>query len=409
MSDQTIRTTRPAGRQAGFAQGLVLTTQSILPTLGVMLLVPSMPLIFAEYGQMAGAAFWIPTLLTAPALCIALFSPVAGSVSALFGRRGPLIAALTIYGLAGMAPMLLKPFEAVLASRILLGVAEAGIMTLSVTMISDYFEGAQRARWLSLISTLATASAVAFVALAGVMADIWGWRGPLAVYALSLMFAPAMLWLTWEPKPETATKAPKTQLDGRLKAHLALAGLVTLVGGVLFYSLVLQLGLMLGAVGTTNPGRIGLLSGLASLGTIFGSLTFWRVSTWPVSRLLFLEFVVIGAAMIVIGPAQTETQIVAATFAGLFGCGLMMPTMMTWTLNGLPFEARALGAGVFQATFIVGQFASAMAIAVLSTEVVHSYLGAIAAIGVFALAMAALGAAAVLIRRSGSARPRTAI
>lgn len=83
-----------AQREADWPQGLTLLTQQALPTMGPLLLVPVIPLIIREYGAMPGAAYWVPSLLTVPALCMALFAGAAGAVGDRIGRRGPLIAAL---------------------------------------------------------------------------------------------------------------------------------------------------------------------------------------------------------------------------------------------------------------------------------------------------------------------------
>ena len=70
----TTSTTAPAtpDRQANWVQATTLLVQQALPTMGPLLLVPVVPLIMAEYGSMPGAAYWVPSLLTVPALCMAL-------------------------------------------------------------------------------------------------------------------------------------------------------------------------------------------------------------------------------------------------------------------------------------------------------------------------------------------------
>lgn len=380
-------------RHAGWPQGVLLAAQGVLPTMGALLLVPVAPLLFAEFGGMAGANYWIPAMLTAPALCIALLSPVAGWLGDLLGRRILLIAALTIYGLAGMAPIILGDFMSILTSRVVLGLCEAVIITLSATLIGDYFVGKPRDRWLAMISTLASLSAVVFLALAGAIGAAYGWRAVTGVYGLSLLFVPAMLLLTWEPQRTVQATSIAALADPTPRfpwKHMSITAAAALFGGVLFYTLVIQQGLALSALGVLDPGRLGLLTSIASLATPIGTLAFWRVSHWRTPLLLAVEFGLIGAACAAIGLVQTDIQFTIAAFAGLFGCGLLMPTLISWTIRSLPFSARGRGTGIFQSAFMLGQFVSSLLIAFLTQSFGGDILHSFVLVGIAAIVVAVL-------------------
>ena len=407
----TIRTGAPAAaggeRQAGFAQGLPLVVQAALPTMGAILLVPVVPLIAAEYGRLPGAAYLIPMLLTIPGLCIALFSVPAGFLGDRVGRRAPLIAALAIYGVMGMAPMVLGDIRAVLAARFVLGMTEAVIITLSATMLADYFTGATRDRWLASISAIASLSAVAFLLAAGQIGAAWGWRAVTAVYGLSLLIVPAMMFLTWEPdsrrEQAAATAAGRVAFPWR---HMAGTGAVTLFGSVLFYTLAIQQSMGLAELGLTDPGRIGALSAIATLANPLGTLLFWRVAHLRPSTLLAGEFLLLGAAFVGMSQATTDVQFTAATFAGSFAAGMLLPTLLTWTMRGLPFVVRARGTGIWQTLFALGLFLSGLLVPFLARNLVDGVLPAFGAIGIAAIAAAIAAAALRLASRSSDGGPR---
>lgn len=379
-------------RQARWPQGMILAAQSIFPTMGTLLLVPVIPLLFRQFGTIANADYWIPVLLTVPALCIALLSPVAGWSGDRFGRRPILLGALMVYGFAGIAPVLLDSFQAILVSRVLLGICEAVIITLSATMIGDHFEGKARERWLAVISTIASLSAIVFLGAAGLLGNALGWRGPFWLYALSLLFVPAMLLLTWERKPASAPpvtgcRSGPAQFPWR---HMAITAVTTLFGSTLFYGLVMQQGLALAALGLTDPARIGLLTSFASLGSPIGTVAFWRISTWPAARLLTLEFLLIGAAYVAIGWIGTDVEFAIAAFIGLFGCGLLLPTLITWTMRSLPHDVRGRGTGIFQSVFAFGQFATGLLLPFLTHQLTGNLLASFAAVGLVAIAIGLL-------------------
>jgi MFS family permease len=387
-------------RVAAWPQGLLLAAQAMLPTMGAMLLVPVVPLLIAEFGQTPNAQYLIPAILTMPALCIALLSPLAGWLGDRMGRRNLLIGALCFYGLAGMSPLLLHGIWAVISSRVVLGICEALIITLSATLIGDYFVGKPRDRWLAMISTIASLSAVVFLAVAGAVGAAFGWRWVTAVYGLSILFVPAMLLLSWEPKRGPVPAQPS---EGPVEAfpwnHMVVTGLTSLFGGTLFYSLVIQQGIALSSLGVQDPARLGLLTALASLANPVGTLVFWRVSHWRASLLLAIEFAIIGSACVVIGFVQTDIQFAMAAAMGLFGCGLLLPTLISWTMRSLPFSGRARGTGIFQSMLMLGQFVSGVLLALLTTSISGSILKSFAVIGAAALLAALVAAATLRTRR----------
>ena len=385
--------TRP--RQAGVLQGSILVGQSVFPAMGAVLLVPVVPLLFREYGQMAHAQYLIPALLTVPGLCIALFSPLVGWLVDRLGRRPLLILGLLFYGAAGIAPIFLTGFGAVLASRVVLGLGDAIIIVVTAVMVGDYFEGDRRARWLALFGTVAAVGAAVFLALGGMLGDAFGWRGAVSVYALSLVFIPAMLLYTWEqPAPAPVLGGTEQPAATGLAQHLVVTGITTLFGAVLFYTLVLQQGLALAALGTVDPGRLGMLTAIASLGNPIASLVFRRFTSQPVTTMLAAAFGLIGVGLGLIGWVVNDLVFTAAAFIGLFGAGLLLPTLLTWTMRSLPFGQRGKGTAVFQSAFAAGQFGSSMIVPFVAGRLSGSISAAFAVLGAFAMTAAVVAALA---------------
>jgi MFS family permease len=343
-----------------------------------------------EYGDIAGASYLVPSLLTVPALCIALFAVAAGFLGDKLGHRRVLIAALCFYGLTGVAPVLLTNFYPILASRALLGLCEAAIITLSATLIGDYFRGSDRDRWLGFIATTASLSAVVFAGISGVLGDAMGWRGPVLVYGLAVLFIPAMLLLTWEPEPRQSETS--TETEAFPWRHMAGVVATTLAGGILFYSVTVQQGMALASLGIERPSSIGFLSALTSLGVPIGTLVFVRLSHLRTAALLAGEFLLFGLAFLGISQATSYEWFAIAAFAGLLAAGMLLPTLITWTMRGLSHSVRGRGTGMFQSTFALGQFASGLVIPALAQNVTGSVLGAFGLLGIVALGIAIIAA-----------------
>ena len=127
-------------------------------------------------------------MLTVPALVIGITAPFAGMIVDALDRKRLLIIALLGYAVAGTAPLYLPSLGAIIASRVLVGVCEAAIMTCCTTLITDYWSGARRSRYLSLQVLVATLSATVFLGLGGLLGTA-GWRAPFWLYAVAARLA----------------------------------------------------------------------------------------------------------------------------------------------------------------------------------------------------------------------------
>lgn len=350
------------GVKAGFAQGLALLLPATTAVMGILLLVPVAPQMMQAFADTPGVAFLVPVLLTLPGLCIALFSPVAGLLGDRLGRRRLLLGAMLVYGLAGMAPMVLSDIYQILASRVLVGLCEALIMTLSTTLIGDLFTGQVRERWLSSQTAVASISALLFLALGGLLGR-QGWQAPFLIYGLAWPMALAVFLLVREPVRGTRLVPGWSALPGR---HVLLTSVTTILAAILFYTIQIHVSTVLPHFGVTDPARIGLFSAAASIGTPVGSLIFWAVAKRDVRLLLGVEFALMAAAFLGMARSPDAIWFIAAAFAGQMAAGLLLPTLLTWAMSPLAFEVRGRGMGVWQSSFAIGQFLSALVVPALS-------------------------------------------
>src|SRR4051795_7445525 len=197
------------GRAAGRAQAVVLLLASCLGVLGAVLLAPVLPDIEDAFAGTAGVHALTPIVLTAPALVIGLTAPFAGRVVDRIGRKRLLVAALVVYAFVGTAPLWLPSLQLIVASRVLVGLTEAVIMTCCTTLLADYFHGAQRERYFGLQVVCTTVAATVFFGLGGALGS-HSWRTPFWLYLVSLPLAAAAgRPPSWRPRP-CAGPAPRT-------------------------------------------------------------------------------------------------------------------------------------------------------------------------------------------------------
>ncbi len=383
------------GRTPGKIQGFTLLLPCTLSTMGIVLLVPIVPQMYAHFSTVANADYLIQGgVLTMPALCIALFSTFAGWLADAVGRRRLLIGAVILYSVVGISPIFLDDLYAIIASRIGVGLCEAAILTLSTTMIGDYFSGHAREKWLASQTAVASISAVLLIIVGGALGSLYGWRGPFAVYASGFLFAAALIAFTWEVDG-TRTLSGTVQSNDAVFPWLHMLGVcgVTLLASIMFYSMQTQGGFAWNILGISDPARIGVLTSVASLGVPLGTFIFRgatkRLST---SYLLAIEFFIIAAGFIGMGNAHDYRLYLLAASLNQIGCGMILPTLLIWAIRGLAFEVRGRGTGLWTAVFSIGQFGSGITMTYFA-KVLGGLLPAFSALGAVSLIAGALAVA----------------
>jgi MFS family permease len=161
-------------------------TVSLTSIMGNTLLAPAIPDILDEFGRASGASGVLVAAIPLPGIVIA---PIIGILADRFGRRRVLVPCLAVFGLAGSMVALAPTFELLLLARFLQGFGSAGLINLSVVLISDHFDGPARTHWIGRNSSALILALAVFPMLSGLITDAAGWRWALAPYSLSLITA----------------------------------------------------------------------------------------------------------------------------------------------------------------------------------------------------------------------------
>lgn len=378
---------------AGTRHGVMILIASVMPVMAIIALVPVLPLLLREFAGVGGSEFLVPIAMTVPALCVALFSPLAGWLSDRLGRKNLLVGSMLLYAGFGIIPWFLDDLFAIIAARIALGVVEAMIMTVATTLIGDYYEGEKRERWIALQVAAASLSAIVLIAMGGILGEALGSRGPFLMYLLALPAAAAAAAILFEP---AAAQAGGTRIEARFPlGAIAPLVLTTLFVGVVFYTIIVQLGPILEIPGAVSPGVIGMIGAACNCAVGLGSLVFHKAKQHVGFRLLAvgLVFAAVGYAGASLG--TTLPVIAAFVILASIGSGIMLPNMLTWTMNRLPPQMRGRGMGLWTGAFFLGQF-----LAPLLAAAVTGMTGAMAAtLLAYATTIAAVAVIALLLLR----------
>lgn len=377
--------TSSGGRQAGIAQGLIIALAGFFPVMAILSLQPAVPSLLAHFSSTPHADIFVPVMVvTAPGLMIALLSFCAGWIGDRFGRRLPMLLATFFYGLLGAAPYFISGLATIFAMRLLLGVAEAIILTLTNVLLADYFDEESRRVWLTVQAVIGPILGTTTIMGAGLLTS-FAWNGAFLIYLSAFPIFLAMLLFLYEPavvESHQHTVAVSARFPWRL-ASLYVP--ITIAASILYYAFIVQSGLAFADVGLTDPARLGVILAGASLGVPVGGLLFGFCSKrLEMLQVIAIVFLIFAVGLTSIGLSHTLPEMIAASFVQQIGAGMCVASLIFWVSNLLPASHRGRGFGFWTSAFFIGQFMSP-AIFGPMRQILESTLQAFVAMGAFAL------------------------
>ena len=344
-------------------QGATLVIAGFLPIVAIVSMFPIVASMIQHFAGDPDAAAKVPMMVTAPGLTIAILAPFAGFFVDKFGRRRLLLGCTFFYGVFGTAPFFLQDLDQIIATRLMLGVCEAGILTIVNTLIADYWDSKGRHNWLFLQGVVGPFMAAGVVLSAGLIASI-RWNGGFLIYLVAFPIFLATLFLVFEPKG-AAKHDTLAQTGGQPAAAtpfpvipaLAVAGLSLFVSAI-YYVFIVNGSIVFSEVGVANPGDVSKIAFLPSLLVIPGALLFRVLSNRPNTVQLGALLGVLGTGLTIMGMAQNLSQLIVGLCIQQVGSGMTVPALIAWAQTKFPFEHRGCGMGIWTGAFFLGQFVS---------------------------------------------------
>jgi predicted MFS family arabinose efflux permease len=335
----------------------VLVACAWLAVVAAGVLAPVLPKMANHFAGAPMLGLMIGFVATIPSLAVALFSMPIGQLSDKIGARRILVIGMSGYGLAGLTPLWLDSLPAIVASRFVVGLCEAAVMTASTTLISLYFSGLQRDRWLAAQVASTNVMGVVIV-LAGGLAGEHSWRAPFLAYGIALVLLLPVLLVTYEPATVPGSQAaPATARlqPGQLR-RVAFLCAQTFFVSVTIYTLIVQLGFLLVERGVASPSAIGFCIAFGAGGIAVGSIANTAMLSWSARYRLLASYVLMTAGLGIIAVDPDFSAMCAGALAAGLGAGCAVSTLLCVTVADVPQALKGRVTGAWTAAMFLGQF-----------------------------------------------------
>ncbi|MGW0331535.1 MFS transporter [Streptomyces sp. NPDC003011] len=397
-------------RRGSTARATVLVLAGTLTIMAGAVVSPAIPGIRAAFADTADVDLLARMITSAHALAIVLFSPFAGAFSERVGRKRALVTGMIAFVLGGSSGFYLPDLASILAGRVVLGLGVSLIMTNSVAMIADLYDGTERQRLLGRQTAAGAFGGVVLLVGGGALAGL-GWRTVFLVYLLgAALVVPALTRLPEtrptapgaRPAPDSSAPRVRRALPAGLTAALA----AMFLGQVAFYSVPVQVPFLVEDHFHAGSVASGAVIAVQTLTTGLVSLRFAAIRRLAGEYgLVGAAFTGIGVGYLVLSLAPHVGVLALGTLVMGVGLGVLMPTLNSWVLSEAPPEVRSRYAGFLTTALFLGQF-----LAPIVTQPMVRGLGIQPMFGVIAVA-ALLVAAGYLVggrRRAARSGPADA-
>jgi MFS family permease len=391
----TITTVRRQTQIWRDPRAIALLMAASLTTMANATISPALPGLERLFGEDPNAGMLVRLLVPAPSISVALFAAFAGLIADRYGRRRMLLAGVILFVIAGCAGLVLPDLPTIFASRLVLGLAVALIMTAQTALIGDYFTGDDRSALSGLQISARNFGGLVFISLAGWFAALSP-RLPFVIYGVAALFLPLMWKVIVDPQ-RTSPVAQPHQEDGSSKHSswgfiFALLVLLQAATNTIFFVMPTQLSFFFAAAGYSSPVMTGSALGILMLSGGSFALLYGRVQR----AIGYVGVFALGYGAMAVGfvllalAAMPLAWFVGAAAIGA-GYALVSPSFVALALGLAPLQRRGTAGGILTASVFIGQFCSPL----LSTPLIAAY-GYEALFHITSLLAAAMASAAVL-------------
>ena len=303
-------------------------------------------------------------IITTPAICIAIFSPLCGALIDRVGAKKPFVFGLLIYGVVGGAGLLIANYWLLIVSRVMLGICVAAIFPSMTVIIFNLYEGQQRNNVMGWRTSSQFSGNTVFPLLGGFLGT-FSWHTPFAVYLLGIpvgitgfLALPDIHRGVSQAAKHHGNQESVFRLIRNTPTLFIIYG-VAFLSMVFLFAMILFMPKIVEQFGIENPFHIGIFISILWLTAIITSLVYGRIKTLLSYRALLLIILFLWVAgFTVISQASSIWMIVLSVVLIGLCQGIVFPMITLWAGESVPTSFLGRIISYNTTVLFIGQFLS---------------------------------------------------
>ncbi|MGM1021450.1 MAG: MFS transporter [Bacillota bacterium] len=373
---------------------LVLTSASAISAIIPMML-----------NQLSGvSSSLIESVVTIPSFSMMLFVLLSGPISSQLGKKNTVLLGLLLVVIGGILPMFTTNITWILALRLLLGAGLGMFNSLAVSLISDFFEGDERAQLVGFQSAVQGLGSSLATFVAGQLALI-NWQFAFLCYAITIPIALLFFFIIPEPergKPTVERSTGTGHKSGGVSLPVLGLGAVLFLFMTFIMIVYTKTGIMIAEKDMPNPSFLGTALTLFSLSTMIAGFLFGKIYKWFRNYAPFISSLLTATGFLLLWFAQNVTMVTVAMLIIGFSFALFIPYIFTILTKIVPKGSETLSISIAMVGSNLGAFASPYAIKLIGMLFGNESASFSFLVSAIVFTMAALICLGIAIRGKGS-------
>jgi predicted MFS family arabinose efflux permease len=300
-------------------------------------------------------------LSTAFAFPYAMIQPVLGVTGDFFGKTRLMNACVLVMAIAALICAVATNFTLLVAMRIVAGLVAGGVFPVAMALLGDLVPMNQRQVAIARLLGIALTANVLGASIAGVIGDLFGWRGVFAILGtFSLVVSVLAFWALRNtklaPPPPFSRAAVVANFRGVFADPRAkVCFTAVFLEAIFIQGLFPYVAIQLHEIGETRASIAGLLIGCFAVGGIFYSLGVPYLVRAVAQRHLMLIGGALAAGSLALVALHFSWQAQIAVY-GVFGFGFyLLHSCIQVHVTDLSQTARGAAASLHSSAFYFGQ------------------------------------------------------
>jgi MFS transporter, DHA1 family, multidrug resistance protein len=304
--------------------------------------------------------------LTATLIGLAFGQLMFGSISDVYGRRKPLLIALSFYIVSSLLCSIAPSIWLLILLRFVQGVAGAGGIVIARSCARDLYSGPELTKVFSLLMLVMGVAPILAPILGGQLLQFVSWRG---IFVFLFILGLVMIFAVGFRFPETLTNQNRAKggLQNTLTTYRGLfnnrlfmgyAVIQGLVSGAMF-AYISGSSFVFQEIYHVSPQQFSLIFGMNAAGLIFASQITGRLAG-SVSEIKLLKFAlvsaVLGSTMLLTGFLLNAgiVPIIISLFIVISSVGIVNPTCTSLAMQSQGRNAGSASALIGLLQFLIG-------------------------------------------------------